>query len=474
MKKRIWITLLALILALGAFCIGASAEDGTFAASVTSNGVTQHYETVQEAFNAAKDGDTVGILNFNTTEAEELSIEKNLTVDLGGSVTDLYSLRFRVSGSVTFISAGLNGNPAAFAPIVVVENGGMLTGLLTVDGDVNVDGTLTVSGAEYENSYPGMDRRIYIHSGGEVKIHGGSCNKLDVVVYCWDNVTLRGGFGEIWVRAYEVLEDQTVKKLDNIGSAQYAAMLDAGKGYRKSGGTFAGTADVTEDVYANPDYPYKVLQNVTVTDAPFKGLRVTGDSSVAYGGSVALMAKMDTEPTGVTYQWYRNGTATPDRTALIYGEKLSSITLSGEMSYNGAPVAGTFEWVNPDEVPEIGEYDADWVFEPAADETYLPVTGTVRITVSPAAYSVTVAASFAEDNSVLNFFVDVPNDTFYGFTGAWMFRLPFTDTVDWAYEPTTWCYMHGITEGVSETEFGSNDPCKRAHIVTFLWRAFGE
>lgn len=64
MKKQIWITLLALILALGAFCIGASAEDGTFAASVTSNGVTQHYETVQEAFNAAKDGDTVGILGL--------------------------------------------------------------------------------------------------------------------------------------------------------------------------------------------------------------------------------------------------------------------------------------------------------------------------------------------------------------------------------------------------------------------------
>ena len=106
---------------------------------------------------------------------------------------------------------------------------------------------------------------------------------------------------------------------------------------------------------------------------------------MTYGGSVTLTAKMDTEPTGVTYQWYRNGTVTPDRTALIYGEKLSSITISGEMSYNGAPVAGTFEWVNPDEVPEIGEYDANWTFEPAADETYLPVTGTVRITVSPAA-----------------------------------------------------------------------------------------
>lgn len=121
----------------------------------------------------------------------------------------------------------------------------MLTGLLTVDGDVNVDGTLTVS--------------------------GGSCNTLDVEVYCWDNVTLRGGFGEIWVRAYEVLEDQTVKKLDNIGYAQYAAMLDAGKGYRKSGGTFAGTADVTEDVYANPDYPYKVLQTSPSPTRPSRG-----------------------------------------------------------------------------------------------------------------------------------------------------------------------------------------------------------
>lgn len=121
-------------------------------------------------------------------------------------------------------------------------------------GDVNVDGTLIVSGAEYENSYPGRDRRIYIYSGGEAKIHGGSCdfihiykggkltvsggscNTLDVEACCWDNVTLRGGsFGEIWVRAYEVLEDQTVKKLDNIGYAQYAVMLDAGKGYQSRG-----------------------------------------------------------------------------------------------------------------------------------------------------------------------------------------------------------------------------------------------
>ena len=1161
MKKRFWIILLTLILALGALCVRASAENETFAASVTSDGVTRHYATVREAFDAAKDGDTVGILNFDTTETQELTVAKNLTVELLGSVTNPYSLRFRVGGSVTFISAGLNGSPATFAPIVVVENGGtltvpeyydsektaanaisfanvlvesgssavlgggtysyltvdgsmvnlsgggvqvnsqlsvqnggtlvaenvklscsfgiykgtatlnnctvesdsiiyrgstvnggsltvngsnsivknltvkdgsvtatggMLTGTLTVDGgrvdvtnagikshtyvnagtftlgsgglidehklyvrggeaiinggrienkaacdviaesgkltlrsgtiacpmeikagaqaeliggrfgDVNVDGTLTVSGAEYEDSYPGMDRRIYIHSGGEAKIHGGSCDfihiykggkltvsggscsTLDVAAYCWDNVTLSGGsFGEIWVRAYEELEDRTVKKLDDIGYAQYAAMLDAGKGYQKSGGAFAGTADITEDVYAHPDYPYKMLQNVTVADAPFKGLHITGGSSVTYGGSVTLTAEMDAEPADVTYRWYRNdtaisgetgasyttdaaldagdytytveaaskgyvtgasctvtveprviypildrsklskeydgtaaadvvitgfsfdiggktpdpsisaikyeitdphyekdysgtptadvgtakmvgytltlnetnyalrkdndgkfyrtltihvevsgtaitpasigsyaistktitilnrhqktyeidlreylpalesprdfgdvtftieqgavdgkyyspiynpaavsgntltlpimyadsdtevkvgeiqltvssanyedfilkinvdaknkllptGTATPDRTALIYGEKLSDITLSGEMSYNGTPVAGTFEWNNPDEVPEIGEYDADWVFEPAEDEKYLPVRGTVRITVSPATYSVTVAeaergsvssnrrsasygqtvtltvapengyvletltvttrsgkeialtdlgggkysfrmpgsrvtvaASFAEDNSVLNFFVDVPNDTFYfdavrwaaengitagadalhfapdrpctraeiaaflwraagspeperaadfadvdpdayyakavawaakngvvlgtgkgfepdrvctraeavamiyreiqrrggGFTGAWMFRLPFTDTIDWAYEPTAWCYMHGITEGVSETEFGSNDPCTRAHIVTFLWRAFGE
>lgn len=61
-----------------------------------------------------------------------------------------------------------------------------------------------------------------------------------------------------------------------------------------------------------------------------------------------------------------------------------------------------------------------------------------------------------------------------GFTGAWMFHLPFTDVPEWAYESVAWCYMNGVTTGVSETSFAPGNDCTRAQIVTFLWRAFSK
>ena len=65
---------------------------------------------------------------------------------------------------------------------------------------------------------------------------------------------------------------------------------------------------------------------------------------------------------------------------------------------------------------------------------------------------VTVKATFMEDNSMLNFFVDVfPGDYYY-------------DAVLWAAE-------NDITGGVDDTHFAPNATCTRAQAVTFLWRA---
>ena len=61
-----------------------------------------------------------------------------------------------------------------------------------------------------------------------------------------------------------------------------------------------------------------------------------------------------------------------------------------------------------------------------------------------------------------------------GFTGAWMFLLPFTDVPEWAYESVAWCYINGVTTGVNETAFAPGNDCTRAQIVTFLWRAFSK
>lgn len=61
-----------------------------------------------------------------------------------------------------------------------------------------------------------------------------------------------------------------------------------------------------------------------------------------------------------------------------------------------------------------------------------------------------------------------------GFTGAWMFRMPFTDVPEWCHEAVAWCYKEEITSGTSATTFGTDEDCTRAQIVTFLYRFLHE
>ena len=77
-----------------------------------------------------------------------------------------------------------------------------------------------------------------------------------------------------------------------------------------------------------------------------------------------------------------------------------------------------------------------------------------KYTFTMPASKVEVKATFMEDNSVLNFFYDVPNDAYY-------------------FEAVKWAAENGITGGVGNSLFAPNQPCTRAQIVTFLWRAAG-
>ncbi len=77
-----------------------------------------------------------------------------------------------------------------------------------------------------------------------------------------------------------------------------------------------------------------------------------------------------------------------------------------------------------------------------------------KYTFTMPAGKVTVKATFMEDNSMLNFFVDVPAGAYY-------------------YDAVLWAAKNGITGGVDDTHFAPDAPCTRAQIVTFLWRAAG-
>ena len=52
---------------------------------------------------------------------------------------------------------------------------------------------------------------------------------------------------------------------------------------------------------------------------------------------------------------------------------------------------------------------------------------------------------------------------------------PFTDVSksNYYYKAVLWAVENGITSGVSATRFGPNNPCTRAQVVTFLWRFCG-
>ena len=68
--------------------------------------------------------------------------------------------------------------------------------------------------------------------------------------------------------------------------------------------------------------------------------------------------------------------------------------------------------------------------------------------------NVTVKATFMEDNTILNYFVDVPIDSYY-------------------YDAVLWAVEQGITQGTDDSHFTPSGICTRAQAVTFLWRAAG-
>ena len=71
------------------------------------------------------------------------------------------------------------------------------------------------------------------------------------------------------------------------------------------------------------------------------------------------------------------------------------------------------------------------------------------------ASNVNVKVTFMDDNTMLNFFVDVPASAYY-------------------YDAVLWAAENGITGGTGDgLTFSPNATCTRAQAVTFLWRAAG-
>ena len=127
--------------------------------------------------------------------------------------------------------------------------------------------------------------------------------------------------------------------------------------------------------------------------------------------------------------------------------KNGDVTVSPKSAKKGDTVTVT---VKPDSGYEVGSVT---VLDSKGNELKLTDKVDGKYTFTMPGSKVTVSAAFVEKQAT-SLFADVPVDAYYA------------KAVEWAVKK-------GITNGKTDTLFGSNDPCTRGQIVAFLWRAAG-
>ena len=184
----------------------------------------------------------------------------------------------------------------------------------------------------------------------------------------------------------------------------------------------------------------------------------TADSSVAFDDANAAETTF-TMPDGsvtVTANWSRDGGSpssgrddSDPRYAVGIPDKTEngSVSVSPKNASQGDRVTVTVK-------PDAGyELDSLKVFDKNGKELELTDKGDGRFTFIMPAGRVEVKAAFTEEVKISPF-RDVPTDAYY-------------------YEAVKWAQKKGITGGIGNDLFGPYQPCTRAQIVTFLWRAAG-
>ena len=168
-------------------------------------------------------------------------------------------------------------------------------------------------------------------------------------------------------------------------------------------------------------------------------------------GSYTTVTATGTEPVEYTFTYsrpYSGSSSAPTYSVTVDKTENGSVTVSPKSASKGDTVTVT---VKPDSGYVL---ETLTVTDKNGNELTLKDKGDGKYTFTMPAGKVEVKATFMEDNSVLNFFYDVPNGAYF-------------------YEAVKWAVKNGITTGVGNDLFAPEQPCTRAQIVTFLWRAAG-
>ena len=450
-------------------------SDGTFGvakAYLAKVGDTSYY-TMDEAFKAqTASGAEIVLLRDYTTGSTFNSGSVARVVNLNGYTwtctgTDANSAAFEINNpnaSLTvkngkIVSSQLVGLiPSAMGGTIKYDNSSLTfenvemsttatSGIETNGNNTNDSVTLRNSTLNVPNGFG-----IYFPSSGTLTIDNSTINaKTMGVQVCAGSLSINAG-------STITVSGGPVEKTENDGAIQDGAAISIVNrtGYKGlgditvTGGTFTAKSGNAAIKAYNWDNTTKKEDTFTASDkVSVSGGTFSSEVKPEYCAP-GFVPKANSDGTyGVTR--HSSGSSSSDPTYAVSAPSKTengSVTVSPKTASKGDTVTIT---VKPDSGYVL---ETLTVTDKNGDELTLKDKGDGKYTFTMPAGKVEVKATFMEDNSMLNFFYDVPNGAYF-------------------YEAVKWAVDKGITNGLSDTMFGPYESCTRAQIVTFLWRAAG-
>lgn len=396
-----------------------------------------------------------------------MTIHDGATVQTAGNNTTLGKFSSLVSNGY-FDANDYSTNKGLDQPILTIDGGTFRGGLNTIKNDDRAK--LTINGGTFSNYYQAVvqNHNIAEITGGTFTAASDANAETYGIYNCGcgaeiDLGTLTVSGGTFTGATYAVAEVSSLNAAVNISGGQFAgtkaAIVKSSTSKATiavSGGKFSsdpsvyvvgnGNTNIVKRDGSEGAYTYTVLAKSGLTS----GVYLTNPS-----GALASNYYVSSTANGVwTVSYsapYSGGSSSYDPTYSVSTPSKTehgTVTVSPKSASKGDRVTVT---VKPDSGYVL---ETLTVTDKNGNELTLKDKGNGKYTFTMPAGKVEVKATFMEDNSMLNFFYDVPNNAYF-------------------YEAVKWAVENGITTGVGNDLFAPEQPCTRAQIVTFLWRAAG-
>ena len=396
-----------------------------------------------------------------------MTIHDGATVQTARNNTTLGKFSSLVSNGY-FDANDYSTNKGLDQPILTIDGGTFRGGLNTIKNDDRAK--LTINGGTFSNYYQAVvqNHNIAEITGGTFTAASDANAETYGIYNCGcgaeiDLGTLTVSGGTFTGATYAVAEVSSLNAAVNISGGQFAgtkaAIVKSSTSKATiavSGGKFSsdpsvyvvgnGNTNIVKRDGSEGAYTYTVLAKSGLTS----GVYLTNPS-----GALASNYYVSSTANGVwTVSYsapYSGGSSSYDPTYSVSTPSKTehgTVTVSPKSASKGDRVTVT---VKPDSGYVL---ETLTVTDKNGNELTLKDKGNGKYTFTMPAGKVEVKATFMEDNSMLNFFYDVPNNAYF-------------------YEAVKWAVENGITTGVGNDLFAPEQPCTRAQIVTFLWRAAG-